>query len=277
MQWLALLGFLVGSGIGAWQIGWWYRNLIAASPAVFLPHLLGWKEAIALQFLLLFGLLIFAYAYEHNWKRPFQWGSIFFLEDLQKMFSAQKPPGPKSSLYDSVLKKPWPYVVGGISLGLLNILLFSLWGAPWSVTTGMAYFAAWVSELLGAAPHNWHFFREKLFIEDWHCICAYPNTTLAYFSFPLLYHFMAVMMGSFLGALLAGEFRIRKWRSVRFLYTALLGGGLMGFGARIALGCNIGAFFSAIPSFSLHGWVFAFFTLIGSYLGGKLLLRFLVD
>ena len=30
----------------------------------------------------------------------------------------------------------------------------------------------------------------------------------------------------------------------------------MGYGARLAMGCNIGGFFSAIPSLALNGWVF---------------------
>ncbi len=277
MQWVALLGFLVGSGLGAWQIGWWHNNFIEASPAIFLPYILGWNGAIALQFLVLLGLLFIAYAYEKNWKGPFRLGSLFFMEDLRKFFSDKKTGAEKGSLYKRIFKKPWPYVVGGVSLGLLNVFLFALWGAPWSVTTGMTYFAAWVSELLGATPHTWVFFNERLFLDDWHCICLYPASFVPFFTFPLLYHFMAIIMGAFLAALLAGEFRIRKWRSVRFLYSAFIGGAMMGFGARIALGCNIGAFFSAIPSFSLHGWVFGIFVLAGSYVGGKILLHLLVE
>ena len=87
---------------------------------------------------------------------------------------------------------------------------------------------------------------------------------------------MAIIAGSLLASLAAGEFRLRKWKSGRFVIAALVGGFLMGYGARLALGCNIGAFFSAIPSFSVHGWVFGIFTLLGAYVGGKVLLRFLV-
>ena len=41
----------------------------------------------------------------------------------------------------------------------------------------------------------------------------------------------------------------------------------MGYGARIAFGCNIGAFFSGIASFSLHGWEWFLFALMGSLVG----------
>jgi hypothetical protein len=48
----------------------------------------------------------------------------------------------------------------------------------------------------------------------------------------------------------------------------------MGYGARLAFGCNIGAFFSGIASGSLHGWVWFVFGLIGSVLGVALRPRF---
>jgi hypothetical protein len=34
-----------------------------------------------------------------------------------------------------------------------------------------------------------------------------------------------------------------------------VGGSLLGYGARLAYGCNIGAYFSGIASSSLHGWL----------------------
>ena len=50
----------------------------------------------------------------------------------------------------------------------------------------------------------------------------------------------------------------------------MLGGFFMGFGARLAFGCNIGALFSGIASGSLHGWIWFLFAFIGTYFGVKL-------
>jgi hypothetical protein len=47
---------------------------------------------------------------------------------------------------------------------------------------------------------------------------------------------------------------------------AIIGGLLMGYGAVIAFGCNIGAFFSGIGSGSLHGWLWALSALMGNAL-----------
>jgi uncharacterized membrane protein YedE/YeeE len=45
---------------------------------------------------------------------------------------------------------------------------------------------------------------------------------------------------------------------------------LLGYGARLAYGCNIGAYFSGIASSSVHGWVWLVFAFTGSALGTAL-------
>jgi hypothetical protein len=45
---------------------------------------------------------------------------------------------------------------------------------------------------------------------------------------------------------------------------------MMGYGARIAYGCNIGAFVSGVASTSLHGWLWIAAALAGSWIGVRL-------
>ena len=54
------------------------------------------------------------------------------------------------------------------------------------------------------------------------------------------------------------------------LAPRVVGGLLLGYGARIAYGCNIGAYFSGIISGSLHGWVWMLMALAGSIIGIRL-------
>ena len=42
---------------------------------------------------------------------------------------------------------------------------------------------------------------------------------------------------------------------------------MLGYGARLAYGCNIGAYFRGISSSSLHGWVWLAAAFAGSVLG----------
>jgi len=47
----------------------------------------------------------------------------------------------------------------------------------------------------------------------------------------------------------------------------VIGGLLLGYGSRIAFGCNIGAFFSGVASTSLHGWVWIAAAIPGTVVG----------
>lgn len=281
MQWVAMLGFLVGSSVGAYHLGWWMTAFGSRAQALFIPAIFGWPLAIALQLIVLGAIYLWALGHERGWKTTK--ASIVKLAQSPRSLvrsPANPHPGPEKqpkSLYQVFFKKPWPYVLGAILLATLNTALFSLWGSPWAITSGITYFSAWVSQGLGLSPESWYYFQNILLLEarEGKSLLADP-TAMQFLHSPMVYHFMAIIAGSLLASLAAGEFRLRKWKSGRFVIAALVGGFLMGYGARLALGCNIGAFFSAIPSFSVHGWVFGIFTLLGAYVGGKVLLRFLV-
>lgn len=59
MQMLSLLFFVIGSLIGANNMGWWTLNFNATAPRVFLPDVFGWGGALVLQ-LAIIGLLYIA-------------------------------------------------------------------------------------------------------------------------------------------------------------------------------------------------------------------------
>lgn len=76
-----------------------------------------------------------------------------------------------------------------------------------------------------------------------------------------------IILGALLAAGLAGKFS-PSWRVAPLsLLAAVIGGLLLGYGARLAYGCNIGAYFSGIASSSLHGWVWLAAAFAGSWLG----------
>src|SRR5207247_442772 len=69
---------------------------------------------------------------------------------------------------------------------------------------------------------------------------------------------------------LGGRFAPRRRVPARRVAAAVLGGLLLGYGSRIAYGCNIGALFGGIASTSLHGWLWAGAALAGTPLGVRL-------
>ena len=85
---------------------------------------------------------------------------------------------------------------------------------------------------------------------------------------------VGIMLGALCAAALAGRFAPRLGFAPRSLAAAAIGGLAMGYGARIAFGCNIGAFFSGVASTSLHGWLWIVAALAGTWVGVRLRPRF---
>jgi uncharacterized membrane protein YedE/YeeE len=79
-----------------------------------------------------------------------------------------------------------------------------------------------------------------------------------------------IVLGALTAAGIAGKFA-SSWRiPARSLLAAVIGGLLLGYGARLAYGCNIGAYFSGIASGSLHGWLWLAAAFVGSIVGTRL-------
>jgi uncharacterized protein len=68
----------------------------------------------------------------------------------------------------------------------------------------------------------------------------------------------------------AGTFTVHRRTPRNVVAAHTTGGILMGYGAAIAFGCNIGAYFSGIASFSLHGWLWGIMALAGTWIGLRL-------
>jgi uncharacterized membrane protein YedE/YeeE len=78
------------------------------------------------------------------------------------------------------------------------------------------------------------------------------------------------MIGAGVAAAGAGAWKMHSQIPWRTALAAVLGGILMGVGARLAGGCNIGAYLAGISVGSLHGWLWGVFALGGTWIGLKL-------
>ena len=171
--------------------------------------------------------------------------------------------GKKNPYYDMLLRKEWSYTTGAVLLALVSTALILATGKVWGVTGAFTYWGAWIIQALGGHPENWVFFQDM-------------DTKFAGASFlthPVTIWNFGIIFGALASVLLAAQFKIKKIKNGRQVVAAILGGLLMGIGARIALGCNIGAFFTAVPALSLHGWVFAALFFLGAAVGSKMLVK----
>ena len=125
----------------------------------------------------------------------------------------------------------------------------------WYITTQEAQWGGWLLERLGVPMRdNLYFGLDN----------GLPNPLLNAPGFMSV----GIILGAALMALARREF---KWKrpSIETAIFAIAGGVLMGIGARVAMGCNIGAFFATVTNGDPSGWLFLAGMAAGAWLGVK--------
>ena len=165
------------------------------------------------------------------------------------------------NLSHSFIRGPWPLLWGSISLVFFSFLMLQAAGHPWSVTFAFGLWGAKIASAIGVDVASWSYWQLE-----------YPSTALenSVLADPTTVSNIGIILGALIGSSLSGK--ISKFSSVnkKLIMAAVLGGLFMGYGARLAFGCNIGALFGGIASGSLHGWVWFLFAFLGSIVGVKL-------
>ena len=153
------------------------------------------------------------------------------------------------------------YIIGGIAIGLLCVAVFAAGGHPWSVTYGYTIWGAKIFSALGYDFSHANFWQ-------------WPGNKQALTSSVLSDTSSLTDFGMLFGAMAAAAatkpFAATAWPPLKSLLAAGVGGLLMGWGARLGFGCNIGAFVGGVASGSLHGWVWFAAALPGCLIGIRL-------
>ncbi len=245
----AIAGFVVGSVAGSVNFPWWMATP-HFSPISFVASFGTIGGFVVEGFLL---VVVFLLAW---WLERRRYGHV------EPLFSALAPHRNRAGRFDPhiLFKGPWSWIAGGLVLAVGNWLVLLLSGKPWGVTFAFALWGAKITQALGIPVAHWTYWQVPANAVALRRGILHDATTVLD---------IGVILGAFLAASLAGGFS--TWKLPRIpgrMWVALVGGGaLMGYGARIAFGCNIGAFFSGIASFSLHGWEWFLFALMGSLVG----------
>jgi uncharacterized membrane protein YedE/YeeE len=153
---------------------------------------------------------------------------------------------------------PWPMIWTGLLLAGLNVATLLIAGHPWSITFGFGLWGAKIAQVIGVPVETWEFWNWAGPARALSNSVLQDNTSVMNFG---------IVIGAAFAAALAGKFAPRVSVPVASLIAAAIGGLLMGYGARLAFGCNIGAFFSGIASGSVHGWLWFVLAFAGSWIG----------
>ena len=240
MMLLTLVSFSGGSFAASLSSQPW--SLLPRLEPVSLLQLWGWGGA-GLQLLVLAAVALALW----RWQRP---------------RLAEEGFWPRATGWRSLAVGPWSLVGGAVSLALLNSLTVVLAGRPWGVTRGFTLWAAKLATLLGWNPDTSPLWSQGPLAASLQASLFADVTSVMN---------LGIVLGAALAAALAGRLSVRTPPSAAAWLAALLGGLMMGYGAWLAFGCNVGAYFSGIASTSLHGWLWIACALLGTAVGVRLL------
>ena len=236
---IALVFFCLGAFIGSLHLGWWGQ--LPSWGTHSLGQTFGWGQGVVIQ-LVLFSLMI--YVLMRIGRKTQQVPLWFGFSNLKEFITG-----------------PWPLLLSALSLAFLNFLTLLNAGHPWSVTWAFTLWGAKLATLFG-----------------------WDSTTSAFWSAPFQSNALSgsifedttslmnigVIVGAFIAAFIANKFSFKIKMSFKNFLAIAIGGVLMGYGARLAYGCNIGALFSGMASTSLHAWLWIVCAMMGTYLGIKI-------
>lgn len=240
---ITLLAFIAGSFWASLHMTWW--QALPSAGVWVLGNSLGWTFAVLLQVWVLIGLYIWTpRATATTLPTPKNWRQTF-----------SKP----------FFFRPWSLLEGALALAILNFATLIISGHPWSITWAFTLWGAEAATYVGWNPASSTFWQGD-----------FQQAALANGIFRDETSLMDIglMLGALLAAILSNRLIFTLQAPPRAIAASLIGGLAMGYGARIAYGCNIGAFFSGVASTSLHGWLWIISAIAGTWVGVHLRPKF---
>ncbi len=238
---ITLAFFIVGATVGSAHLHWWLNSLPNLGE-VSLISAMGWIPALLVQLLVLTGLFFLVKNLES--RRSGKGQALFSMNE--------------GRFVDRLIFGPWPLWWGVIGLAVLNLLTLLIAGHPWTITFAFGLWGAKIWSALGGDVMSWPYWSSAYPAQALTSSVLADTTSVMNFG---------VIIGAILAAALAGKFAPVGSIKMNRLLAAIIGGLLLGYGARLAFGCNIGALLAGIASGSLHGWIWLIAGFAGAFMG----------
>ncbi len=148
--------------------------------------------------------------------------------------------------YEKIFGRAWPVIPSALVIGALNVFLFAF-DRPWTAADGLRNWGDWLLGLSGIIDQG-----------DLVPPLLYSGSLLN----------IGLLLGGLAAALLSREFALRAGPP-REMIKGAAGGSLMGWGAMLSFGCNIGGFFSALSALSASGLGMMAGLFVGGFLGAR--------
>jgi uncharacterized membrane protein YedE/YeeE len=157
------------------------------------------------------------------------------------------------------LVKFWSPYSSIMAAGILAAFYFGITGTFWAVTGEFTRWGGHILQAFGLHPETWPYYK----------LIGLDGSPLDRIDGVMV---LGMFAGALAAALWANNVKLRVPQRKRRIVQGVVGGIIAGFGARLAMGCNLAAFFTGIPQFSVHAWFFSLATAVGSYFGTRVAL-----
>ncbi len=161
-------------------------------------------------------------------------------------------------LYKTMCQTEWNPTVTGIVVAFFSVMIMAWW-RPWGAVGAIRNWGDWImygiTSLLGTDVGFFVYYEEA------------PRSILISSGSVIGIGFV---VGAFVSACVGKEFALRI-PPYREMVKAIIAGILMGIGASLAGGCNVGGFYNAIGNLSASGFAMMLGLVFGVVLGLKLL------
>lgn len=239
------------------------------SGGVFLPDLFLWDGFNGyLGALLLTALfcgitvyLSFRYEKKRKQSNTYSGCDTEILQEKSESFDSKDYKLFSEQTYYRLFAKPWTLTQGAIALSILFTILMGVTKAGWGASTP---YGIWFGKILiafGVSPDAVANFAQM----------APDVYVLPFFQHAVSVQNFGIILGTLIYLLAAGVFTKTFREGLRMTFREglvfALGGLSMGIGTRLANGCNVGALYTPIANFSLSGWIFFVFLVIGGVAG----------
>jgi hypothetical protein len=161
-------------------------------------------------------------------------------------------------LYGLLCEKEWNPYVTGVIVAFFSVMIMAWW-RPWGIVGAIRSWGDWmmygVANFLGTDAGVFQYYEEaprSIFVDSGSVIG------------------IGFVVGAFISACLGKDFALRV-PPYREMVKAVIAGILMGIGATLAGGCNVGGFYNAIGNLGANGFSMMFGLFFGVILGLKLL------
>ena len=243
----ALLGALVGFGLGFFTWNTLYLEQVSESPVWWLPRWLGYSGSLLVTLVV---LAVVAWLLV-RWDRSSHSASDSGTARVKSV----------ADLRDLLFVRRWSPVATGAIVGAIGIAAY-LRTTPLGVTSQLSTISRSYLDARGALPEVLHG------IDMMRGCVAIVTSTITNNGW-LVIGFVAAALAA---AVSGGRFVVQK-PTVGNSVTALLGGVLLGWGSLTALGCTVGVLLSGTQAFALSGVVFLVVVTFAVWLGTRLKLH----